>query len=100
MATLGGAQALAMGDHIGSLEVGKRADLVIASPHNWDLQPVYDAMFTASRGLTGRDVETVIVDGKVVVEGGVVTTVDEGELRARLSERWPAIMARFESVTH
>jgi hypothetical protein len=45
-------------------------------------------------------VETVIVDGKVVVEGGVVTTVDEAELRAHLSERWPAIIGRFESITN
>jgi 5-methylthioadenosine/S-adenosylhomocysteine deaminase len=100
MATLGGAQALGMGDHIGSLEVGKQADLVIANPGDWDLQPVYDPMFTASRGLTGRDVETVIVDGKVVVEGGVVSSVDEAELRARLAERWPVIMSRFESITN
>ena len=100
MATLGGAQALGMGDHIGSLEVGKQADLVVANPGDWDLQPVYDPMFTASRGLTGRDVETVIVDGKVVVEGGVVLSVDEAELRARLAERWPVIMSRFESITN
>jgi len=100
MATLGGAQALGMGDHIGSLEVGKRADVVIANPGHWDMQPVYDPMFTASRGLTGRDVETVIVDVKVVVDGGVVTTVDEAELRAELAVRWPAIMGRFESITN
>jgi len=99
MATLGGATALGMGQHIGSLEVGKRADLVIANPADWDLQPVYDPMFTASRGLTGRDVETVVVDGDVVVDKGTVVTVDEGELRGRLAERWPEIMGRFESMT-
>jgi 5-methylthioadenosine/S-adenosylhomocysteine deaminase len=99
MATLGGAQALGMGDHIGSLEVGKRADLVIANPHHWDLQPVYDPLFTAARGLTGRDVETVVVDGNTVVDGGALLTVDEAELRARLAERWPLIMQRFESLT-
>ena len=80
MATLGGATALGMGEHIGSLEVGKRADLVIANPGNWDLQPVYDPMFTASRGLTGRDVETVVVDGDVVVDKG--TGRDGGRRRA------------------
>jgi 5-methylthioadenosine/S-adenosylhomocysteine deaminase len=99
MATLGGATALGMGQHIGSLEVGKRADLVIANPADWDLQPVYDPMFTASRGLTGRDVETVVVDGDVVVDKGTVVKVDEGELRGRLAERWPEIMGRFESMT-
>ena len=99
LATLGGARALGMGDHIGSLEVGKRADFVIANPNNWDLQPIYDPMFTAARGLTGRDVETVVVDGQVVVADGVVSTVDEEELRARMAERWPAIIGRFEAIT-
>jgi 5-methylthioadenosine/S-adenosylhomocysteine deaminase len=100
MATLGGAKALGMGDHIGSLEVGKQADFVVANVSDWDMQPVYDPMFTASRGLTGRDVETVVVEGKIVVDGGVVTSVDEAELRARLAERWPMIMNRFESITN
>ena len=100
MATLGGARALGMGDHIGSLEVGKRADFVIANPSNWDLQPIYDPLFTAARGLTGRDVQTVVVDGRVVVHGGVVSTVDEVELRARMAERWPAIIERFEAITN
>lgn len=100
MATLGGARALAMDGHIGSLEVGKRADVVIVNPSHWDMQPVYDPMFTAARGVNGRDVETVIVDGQVVVEGGVVSTVDEAELRGRLAQRWPVIMDRFESITN
>jgi 5-methylthioadenosine/S-adenosylhomocysteine deaminase len=99
MATLGGAQALGMDDHIGSLEVGKAADIVIANTHNWDLQPVYDPLFTAARGLTGRDVETVVVNGSVVVADGVLQTLDEEELRARLTKRWPVIMERFESLT-
>lgn len=99
MACYGGAEALGMQQDIGSLEAQKRADFVIAGTEHWDLQPLYDPMFTATRGITGRDVETVVVDGRVVVEGGRVTAVDEAELRARLSERWPEIMARFESIT-
>lgn len=99
MATLGGAEALGLDGQIGSLEPGKRANIVIASPRHLDMQPVYDPVFTAARGLTGRDVETVVVDGRVVVEGGTVTSLDEQELRARLAERWPVIMERFESMT-
>jgi 5-methylthioadenosine/S-adenosylhomocysteine deaminase len=99
MATLGGAEALGLDGQIGSLEPGKRADIVIASPRHLDMQPVYDPVFTAARGLTGRDVETVVVDGRVVVEDGTVTSLDEQELRARLAERWPVIMERFESMT-
>jgi 5-methylthioadenosine/S-adenosylhomocysteine deaminase len=99
MATLGGAEALGLGGEVGSLEPGKRADIVIASPRHLDMQPVYDPVFTAARGISGRDVESVIVDGQLVVAGGVVTTLDEQELRARLAERWPVIMERFESMT-
>lgn len=99
MATLGGAEALGLDGQIGSLEPGKRADIVIASPRHLDMQPVYDPVFTAARGLTGRDVETVVVDGRLVVEDGTVTSLDEQELRARLAERWPVIMERFESMT-
>ncbi len=99
MATAGGADALGAGAQLGSLEPGKLADIVIANPGHLDLQPVYDPMFTAARGITGRDVESVIVDGAVVVDRGELVTVDEAELRARLAERWPVIMERFESLT-
>lgn len=99
MATLGGAEALGLGAQTGSLEPGKKADIVLASPGHLDLQPVYDPVFTAARGITGRDVETVVVDGEVVVADGAMTTLDETELRARLAERWPVIMERFESAT-
>jgi 5-methylthioadenosine/S-adenosylhomocysteine deaminase len=98
MATLGGAEALGMGEHLGSLEVGKRADMVLVNPRHWDLQPIYDPVFTVARGITGRDVDSVIVDGQLVVSEGILVTVDEEELRARLAERWPVIMRRFESI--
>ncbi len=99
MATLGGAEALGLGREVGSLEPGKRADIVIANPQHLDMQPVYDPVFTAARGISGRDVTSVIVDGRLVVADGAVTTLDEQELRARLAERWPVIMEKFESMT-
>jgi 5-methylthioadenosine/S-adenosylhomocysteine deaminase len=98
MATLGGADALGMGDQLGSIEAGKRADIVLVNPRHWDLQPIYDPVFTVARGVSGRDVESVIVDGQLVVRDGALVTLDEEELRARLAQRWPAIMARFESA--
>jgi 5-methylthioadenosine/S-adenosylhomocysteine deaminase len=98
MATLGGAEALGIGEHVGSLEVGKRADIVLISPWHWDVQPVYDPVFTVARGITGRDVDSVIVDGRLVVHQGSLVTIDEEELRAKLARRWPVIMQRFESI--
>jgi cytosine/adenosine deaminase-related metal-dependent hydrolase len=98
MATQGGATALGMGKQLGSLEAGKRADIILVNPDHWDMQPCYDPMFTVARGSTGRDVDSVIVDGRLVVRHGALLTVDEQELRARLAGRWPAIMDRFESI--
>jgi 5-methylthioadenosine/S-adenosylhomocysteine deaminase len=98
MATNGGAAAVGREDDLGSLEVGKRADVLLVHPHELDLQPVYDPGFTASRCVNGRDVETVIVDGKVVMRDRRLESVDEEQLRARLDERWPRIMERFEAT--
>ena len=99
MATHGGAGALGYGDQLGSLAEGKRADILIVDAGAWDIQPIYDPIFTAARGITGRDVHSVVVDGQVVVEDGQLTTIDEDRLRSRLAERWPVIMDRFETVT-
>jgi 5-methylthioadenosine/S-adenosylhomocysteine deaminase len=96
-ATIGGARALGMGKWIGSLEPGKRADMVLVDSGTWDLQPITDVMFTVARSVTGRDVDTVIVDGQVVVEDHKLLSVDEERLRARLAERLPTIMSRFET---
>jgi 5-methylthioadenosine/S-adenosylhomocysteine deaminase len=98
IATNGGAGVIGHGDELGSLKVGKRADLLLVHPQELDLQPVYDPGFTVSRGVTGRDVETVIVDGKLVMKDRHLLTLDEEQLRARIDERWPRIMQRFEAA--
>jgi 5-methylthioadenosine/S-adenosylhomocysteine deaminase len=77
LATRGGAKAIGLDHLIGSLEPGKRADLILIDFWRPHLVPVYDVVshlvYAAGRG----DVTTVLVDGKVVVRGGKVTTVDE-----------------------
>jgi 5-methylthioadenosine/S-adenosylhomocysteine deaminase len=98
IATSGGAAAVGCAGDLGSLEAGKRADLLLINPQELDLQPVYDPAFTASRAVNGRDVETVVVDGKVVMKDRRLLTVDEEQLQARIDERWPRIMERFEAA--
>jgi cytosine/adenosine deaminase-related metal-dependent hydrolase len=81
MALGNAARALGMGDRIGSLAAGKRADILIVNP---DCPvPVVPASVLSYFTMTflGKDVETVIVDGEVVVRGGRMTTVDEEEVR-------------------
>lgn len=98
IATNGGARALGMQDSIGSLEVGKKADLVLLDVREADHQPIYDPLFTAATTAVGRDVDSVIIDGTVVMKGRQHTLVDMGELKARIAERLPKIMQRFEKV--
>lgn len=77
MATINGAKALGLQDQIGSLEIGKKADFVVVDMRKVHLQPWYSPVSAVVYSVTGRDVEMVVVDGKVVVEGGKLTTMDE-----------------------
>ncbi len=89
MATLGGAKALTLEDRIGSLESGKRADIIML---NWDrvsypyldseLDPV-DVLVTRARG---RDVRTVLIDGRVVYNNGEYPTLNVPAITMRLQE--------------
>lgn len=85
MATRGGAAALGLGDAIGSIEVGKRADLVLIRTDGieWHPRPAYNPVANLVYSSGGYRVDTVLVDGRIVVQGGRLTTIDEAELRER-----------------
>jgi 5-methylthioadenosine/S-adenosylhomocysteine deaminase len=82
MATLGGARAIGMADLTGSIEAGKRADFVVVRTDgpNWvpNLNPVANLVYAT----TGADVDTVVVDGTVLMEGRNLTTIDEERVLA------------------
>jgi len=82
-----------MGDHIGSLEVGKQADLVIANPNRLGPAAVYDPMFTGLAGLTGRESRRVIVEGRWWSRSGVARVSTrpscEGASRAMANDHEP-----------
>lgn len=95
LATIRGAEAIGMADRIGSLEVGKRADLVVhdTSGLAWtprSADPVLQLVWSAD----GRGVRDVLVDGRVVVREGRCVTVDHAALRAAAAEAAPALLAR------
>jgi 5-methylthioadenosine/S-adenosylhomocysteine deaminase len=98
IATRGGARALGIGDDIGSLEVGKKADLLLVDCTEMDQVPVYDPLFVAATVVVGRDVRSVIIDGRLVMKEREILTVDMDALRSRLQRRAPEIMARFEAL--
>jgi 5-methylthioadenosine/S-adenosylhomocysteine deaminase len=92
IATLGGARALGLADRIGSVEVGKRADLVIvdARPH----LPNGDVYTTLVYSCRGADVRAVLVDGRVVVENGRLLTLNLDTVRQDAIAAREALVAR------
>jgi 5-methylthioadenosine/S-adenosylhomocysteine deaminase len=82
MATLGAAKSLGRDRDLGSLTVGKKADVVLFDFRRAHLTPAFNPIGTLVHTGQGRDVATVIVDGCVVVEAGRATLVDEDRIRA------------------
>lgn len=81
MATIGGARVLGMDNHIGSLEVGKKADMVIIETESVNMQPIYDYYGTIVYSANPSNVDTVIVDGKIVVRNKRIVSGDFREIR-------------------
>lgn len=94
MATINGARALGLESEIGSLEVGKKADFVALDMRKVELQPWYSAVSAVVYTCTGRDVELVVVDGKIVVDDGKLVTVNEKEVWTEASKRGKEVVER------
>ena len=96
MTTTDAARGLGMEKEIGSLEVGKRADIILVNmfkPHLYPLNmPVYRVIYFAS----GGDVDTVIVDGKILMENRIVKTVNEEEVLERAQREAEAMFDRMQ----
>lgn len=93
MATVEGARALGMESEIGSLEVGKRADLIVVATDGYHQTPSYDPYSTLTYSTTAADVRWVVVDGRVVVEAGRVTTLDTEETLAQVGRLHRSLVA-------
>lgn len=76
MATVNGAYALDWYDEIGSLEVGKKADIILIDLDKPHLYPRYNLISSVAYSTQGSDVDTVIIDGKVIMEKRIIKTVD------------------------
>lgn len=76
MATIGGARALGLGEKVGTLEPGKRADIILLNLRKPHLYPPHDVVAHVVYAAQAADVDTVIVDGNVLVEAGWLRTVD------------------------
>jgi len=86
MATIVGAQALGVDGEIGSIEPGKKADLVLFDTQRPEWQALFNPINNLVYNADGRSVHTVIVDGRVVVDAYRQTFVDEPRLFAKVQE--------------
>ena len=96
MATRGGAKVLGLSDKIGSIEEGKRADLVLIDLDRPHLTPLYDPYSHIVYAVRGGDVQTVIIDGRIVMENGKLLTIDEAVIMKKARELAAEIRRRFK----
>ncbi len=93
MATIGGARALGMHDQIGSLETGKRADLIVVRMNRARQTPMYDPVSHLVYTTRGDDVDTTIVNGRVLMRGRVVQTLHATAVLAEARRAASAVRA-------
>lgn len=95
MATIGGARALGMEKEIGSLEPGKKADIIIVDMRKPHLMPIINPIANLIHSGNGNDVETVIIDGRIIEQGRVIKTVDEEKVLSQAQEASDKIWQKF-----
>jgi 5-methylthioadenosine/S-adenosylhomocysteine deaminase len=86
MATIGGARVLGLEKEIGSLETGKRADIITVRLDRPNAVPLYDPISQMVYALKAEDVRDVMVNGKLVVRDGQILTLDEPHILAKAAE--------------
>lgn len=97
MATMGGAKVLGLENEIGSIETGKLADLQLLDLEDFHVYPSFDAdwysrvVYAATRG----DVDTVLIDGQVVMENKIVRTVDKKVVLKEADRSLKKLIARL-----
>ncbi len=96
MATRGGAAAIGLGDEIGSLTVGRRADMIQVSLTDVHFVPTYDVISHLVYVADEQDVSTVVVDGKVLMRGGQILTLDTDRVRKESVDLAARIQAALE----
>ncbi len=97
-AVRGGARAAHLDKQIGSLEVGKLADILLVSVDDPDQYPHADPLITLAESTSGRDIRHVIIDGRIVMKDRQLLTVNLGPMRERIGGQYRTIMDRFHSA--
>ena len=96
MATIGGARALGLDREIGSLEPGKRADIIVVNGRRAHLWPPAEPIHRLTRFANGADVATVMVGGRILMQDGKVLSVDENRVFDDAHKAYDAMLRRAD----
>jgi cytosine/adenosine deaminase-related metal-dependent hydrolase len=101
MLTIDAARALGMADEIGSLEPGKKADVILIDAARPHMAPMNMPLYRVAYFANGNDVSTVVVNGRVLMRDRVVLSVDEAQVVAMAEREAAAAIARtgLDSLT-
>lgn len=86
MATIEGARVLGIDSEVGSLEVGKKADIILIDLNKAHLLPRHDIYSLLAYSVNGADVDTSIIDGNIVMENRIIKNINEQEAFAKIEE--------------
>lgn len=86
MVTCDGAQALMLNAQIGALEVGKKADLIVVNPNTATMLPIHDPIANMVTSMRNENIESVMVDGKWLMQNKKITVVDETDILNQAKE--------------
>jgi 5-methylthioadenosine/S-adenosylhomocysteine deaminase len=94
MATRNGAEALIWEDEIGSLEAGKKADLIVINPDTATMLPMHDPVANMVSAMRTENVESVMANGKWLMKNREILTVNEQEIIQEAKSRAEAVAKR------
>ncbi|KQJ86772.1 hypothetical protein BRADI_4g07610v3 [Brachypodium distachyon] len=94
MATINGAKAVLWDDEIGSLEVGKKADLVVVNPFKWSMLPLHDTIANIVYCMRTENIESVMCNGKWIMKDQKIMNFSEDEIISSAVERATDLLVR------
>lgn len=95
LATINGAKALGLSDKIGSIEEGKKADIILIDLNNPNHTPRNNLISSLCYSTYDRDVDTVIIDGEIVYENHEFSNLDIDEIMAKSEELFKKLRMRW-----
>jgi 5-methylthioadenosine/S-adenosylhomocysteine deaminase len=101
MATLGGARSTGLADQVGSLQVGKKADIILLDRDAWGFIPLHDPVRQLAFSVTSEAVKHSIIDGRIVMRDRTIAVLDEAAIKGEVAESaerfrrdlWPKMQA-------